>query len=550
MRKFFLSLFLICLFALPLQAAQYQGVGSFAMISLAPPSAAPVGVFAVAGGQQVTIQWDAVTGATSYNLYWATSSEACASKTKITGVSNPYTKTGLTNTTPYYFNVTAVSAGGESACSSEVTATPATQYCALCAYASSGDGYAADSDAVWATARAATTGGSYNKTAATAAPYSNVFSTYNINRTFLPFDTSSLTSSATITSVSLGLKCAHLYSSSGEKIHAVTTSLTSLTGTADYNIANWGSSTAGNILAAAWAEDIYSTMAIDTGVITISKTGSTYIGLRGEHDYLNSAATTADQVWIYTSEQGTGYKPYLYIPYTLATQCPTPNLLLNPNIKFAYSFENGATDSSGSRNDLTSSGLAYSKTALVKSGIYSLYNTGAGYASRTNNNLAANTPGKVSTPFTVGGWVRTTSIAAVNDILYDWYPGVAISYSLNINTSGHIVAQMYDSTPAAHTITSSATLSINTNYFVAMSWDGAQLHLFIGTDSSSATEDANSPINVSSMYYSNSSSAVLQAGVSISPDAVDYVDDIAGFNRPLLLTEIQSWQNHGLNGSR
>ena len=97
----------------------------------------PTGVSATSGNAQATISWNAVTGATSYNIYWATtstrqgrllfiiiSSVTKTSGTKIAGVTSPYTHTGLTNGTTYQYVVTAVNNAGESAESSVVSAKP------------------------------------------------------------------------------------------------------------------------------------------------------------------------------------------------------------------------------------------------------------------------------------------------------------------------------------------------------------------------------------------------------------------------------------------
>lgn len=88
--------------------------------------AKPAGIAASGGDSQVTVSWSAVTGATSYNIYYGTAAGVTTSAvTKVTGATSPKVVPGLTNGTPYFFVVTAVNAGGESSVSSEKTATPA-----------------------------------------------------------------------------------------------------------------------------------------------------------------------------------------------------------------------------------------------------------------------------------------------------------------------------------------------------------------------------------------------------------------------------------------
>ncbi len=90
------------------------------------PPPAPSGVFATGGDGQVTISWDAVPGASSYNVYYATSSGVTRSNgTKVTGASSGQTVTGLTNGIAHYFVVTALNANGESVESSQVIISPA-----------------------------------------------------------------------------------------------------------------------------------------------------------------------------------------------------------------------------------------------------------------------------------------------------------------------------------------------------------------------------------------------------------------------------------------
>ncbi|HQI82145.1 MAG TPA: fibronectin type III domain-containing protein [Deltaproteobacteria bacterium] len=85
----------------------------------------PTGIVFTPGNGQLTIAWTAVTGATSYNIYWSsTAGVTTANGTKITHANSPYTLPGLTNGTAYYFVLTSVFPSGESAASIQATSTP------------------------------------------------------------------------------------------------------------------------------------------------------------------------------------------------------------------------------------------------------------------------------------------------------------------------------------------------------------------------------------------------------------------------------------------
>lgn len=89
------------------------------------PPAAPAGVVATAGNGEVTVSWEPVADATSYNIYYLTyPGVTTANSRQRTGAASGEPITGLTNTTTYYFIVTALNEVGESVPSSEVSAKP------------------------------------------------------------------------------------------------------------------------------------------------------------------------------------------------------------------------------------------------------------------------------------------------------------------------------------------------------------------------------------------------------------------------------------------
>jgi hypothetical protein len=90
-----------------------------------PVPGVPTGVTATPGNAQVSIAWNAVSGATSYNIYWATTPGVTTASAKLSGITTTtYLHTGRSNGTTYYYRVSAVNAAGGSALSGEVSATP------------------------------------------------------------------------------------------------------------------------------------------------------------------------------------------------------------------------------------------------------------------------------------------------------------------------------------------------------------------------------------------------------------------------------------------
>ena len=89
-----------------------------------PELAAPTSPYAeLTDALEITVTWDAVTGATRYNLYWSkTPGVTKGTGTKIADVSSPYEHTGLDDGDTYYYVITAENATDESEISSEVSA--------------------------------------------------------------------------------------------------------------------------------------------------------------------------------------------------------------------------------------------------------------------------------------------------------------------------------------------------------------------------------------------------------------------------------------------
>jgi hypothetical protein len=82
---------------------------------------------ATAGDGVVTLSWNAVNGASSYNVIRGTTSGGPYTTTnEVAGLT--YTDYSVSDGTPYYYVVTAVNAGGQSADSNEAEALPLSAY--------------------------------------------------------------------------------------------------------------------------------------------------------------------------------------------------------------------------------------------------------------------------------------------------------------------------------------------------------------------------------------------------------------------------------------
>lgn len=92
------------------------------------PPAVPQNLTAVAGNSQVTLSWEAVTGADSYTVYWNVTGNVTMADAGIdVGANTQLIHNSLTNGTTYYYRVVAVNTAGVSPISEEVFATPQLQ---------------------------------------------------------------------------------------------------------------------------------------------------------------------------------------------------------------------------------------------------------------------------------------------------------------------------------------------------------------------------------------------------------------------------------------
>jgi len=91
-----------------------------ASVAIPLPPAAPTDLTAKAGNAQVTLGWNASSGATSYEVFQGSKSKEEGTVPVATGITTTGTTvTGLSNDAVYYFEVKAVNSGGPSAASNQ-----------------------------------------------------------------------------------------------------------------------------------------------------------------------------------------------------------------------------------------------------------------------------------------------------------------------------------------------------------------------------------------------------------------------------------------------
>lgn len=102
---------------------RFYDVGFRCVCPVSIPAAPQISSITVDEGS-VTVAWNVVSDAVSYNLYYASGATVDKLDTMITGVKSPMTVPGLTNSTTYAIALSAQNSAGESALGAVRTATP------------------------------------------------------------------------------------------------------------------------------------------------------------------------------------------------------------------------------------------------------------------------------------------------------------------------------------------------------------------------------------------------------------------------------------------
>ncbi|MBI4714053.1 DNRLRE domain-containing protein, partial [Candidatus Uhrbacteria bacterium] len=239
----------------------------------------------------------------------------------------------------------------------EIGATKNTTTTTVSFYPTSGDGRIYKSNSSWDTAHDSTFGSSsYYSSTNLIVGTSKSGSSYYINRSFIPFDTSSLPDDATITDTKLKV---YVYSKKNDDndgddfatvVQTSQPSLTSLS-TADFDLAgDINNPTEG--IDTSERKDItnvsinaYLTFNLNsTGRDWISKTSVTKLGLREGHDVIDSpfvSSSTAyskyNYLYLRSSEySGVSYDPYLEVTYTQATNTSEPVVTTLQELIYTY----------------------------------------------------------------------------------------------------------------------------------------------------------------------------------------------------------------------
>lgn len=193
-------------------------------------------------------------------------------------------------------------------------------------YTSSSDAYLAEADANYNTARTTAAGDTLNSTS-TWAIIGQAYSggVYGVWRYALYFDTSSLPDDAIITSATLSLYGYGDFSDTDFDIQIQSGMPTyphdpAVVG--DYNYSYY-SDNGGSLSTSSFVLSAYNDITLSaTGLTWISKTGATKLMIRSSRDINGNTPTGSETIYVYTYEQGSGYRPKLEVTYSLPVTAP------------------------------------------------------------------------------------------------------------------------------------------------------------------------------------------------------------------------------------
>jgi hypothetical protein len=284
-----------------------------AEVACGPLPASPTSFTATASDGQVTLTWNPVIDATSYNMYYYVSGSSSNSTTR-TGITSPYIVTGLTNGTTYYFSVSAVNSYGTSSATSTsatpntipaaptgVRATSSTSYNTIIWAPVAGISYSYNYNVYWSTTSGA--GKSGTRISQVSSPYNHypsgtVGTKYYYVVTSVNGSVESLASSEV--SATYGVPTTNLFGIAGDKTVGLTWD--AITGATGYNL-------------------YYSTThPVNTATATKATTTSTYAMLSGLTNgttlYFAVACVTANGEGTLSNELALTPRPALVAPQT------------------------------------------------------------------------------------------------------------------------------------------------------------------------------------------------------------------------------------------
>ncbi|HBC89534.1 MAG TPA: hypothetical protein DCZ94_21565 [Lentisphaeria bacterium] len=157
---------------------------------------------------------------------------------------------------------------------------------------------------------------------------------YSIYRSFLFFDTSSITNNAIINSATLSLYGERDQSDTDFNIaiqNGQPTYPADTIALADYNYLNCQySSNGGQLTSSGWNTAGYNDIPLNSnGLLWINKTGTTKLCLRSSRDIAGTTPTanTNEYVTFWAQQKGTIYRPYLTVNYTAISALPSASTI-------------------------------------------------------------------------------------------------------------------------------------------------------------------------------------------------------------------------------